>query len=259
MKKLITYVLGGITLLYLASCTTLAMLQQNFLYFPTPEIERTDVEKLRLANDGTGINVWKVASNNSRAIIYFGGNAEPVSRNIDPFRKYLPGYDIYLLNYRGYGGSDGRPSEGVLYSDALMVFDQLSGDYEKISIVGRSLGSGIATYVASRREINGLALITPYDSIENVAREKFPIFPVSMLLKEKYNSIGRTHLISAPTLIITAESDGVISKRRSDALTESFTQNLLTTATIEKTTHLTVSRPQRFWEVFSAFFKIQES
>lgn len=241
-------------LLYVGSCTTLFTFQKNFLYFPTAEIERSDVEKIQLSNQDINLNVWKIAPGNRKAIIYFGGNAEPVSKNIDPFREYLSGFDIYLLNYRGYGGSDGSPSEVAFYDDAIKLYDHISSDYDSISIIGRSLGSGVATYVASQRPTERLALITPYDSIENVAQEKFPIFPVSLLLTEKYNSAGRAHLISSPTLIITAEHDRVIPARRTMSLSDAMDPRLLTTVVIEGTNHLSVSQPQSFWNAFSTFF-----
>ena len=258
MNKLIRYSAIGILFLYVASCTTLFTFQKNFLYFPTAEIERSDVEKFQLSNQDISLNVWKVASDNRKAIIYFGGNAEPVSNNIDPFRVYLSGYDIYLLSYRGYGGSDGKPSETGFYDDAIKLYDFVSTDYDSVSIIGRSLWSGVATYVASQRPTERLALITPYDSIENVAQEKFPFFPVSLLLTEKYNSVGRAHLISAPTLIVTAEHDRVIPARRTMPLSDAIDPRLLTRTIIKDTNHLTVSRPQSFWDVFSDFFEAQE-
>lgn len=254
MSKLILEILTGVAVFYIVCCAALYAMQNRLLYHPTPDVRREGAEKLRLKNDGVAISIWKASSNNPRAVIYFGGNAEDVSQNIAPFRQTLSGYDIYLVNYRGYGGSEGKPSEAALYEDALMVYDHLKDDYEAISIIGRSLGSGVATYVASRRDVERLALISPYDSIVNVAREAYPIFPVSLLLRDKYNSAARAHLISAPTLMIIAENDEIISRRRSEALAEKFDPAQLQKTVIPGTNHQTVAGPPQFWEKLAAFF-----
>ena len=255
MGKLVLSILIGAAVFYIVCCAALYAMQGRLLYFPTLEVNRSDAEKLRLKNDGVAINVWKLSSNKSRAVIYFGGNAEDVSNNLAPFRSALPDYDIYLVNYRGYGGSEGTPSEAALYSDALMIYDHLKGDYESVSIIGRSLGSGVATYIASRRDIERLALISPYDSIENVAQKLYPIFPASLLLRDKYDSASRAHLIAAPTLMLIAEHDEVIARSRSEALAEKIDPALLHKAVIPGTSHNTVSAPRRFWEALSAFFE----
>ncbi len=255
MLKMLTYALLGGLLVYLAVCAVLYTQQRNFLYFPTPEVQRDDAQAIYLANDIANVKIWKVASGNRKAIIYFGGNAEEVSRNIQPFAAHLPGYDFYFMNYRGFSGSTGAPSETALYIDALSLYDHIAGEYETISIVGRSLGSGIATYVAANRTIERLALITPYDSIVSVAQSKFPLVPGSLLLHDKYDSAGRAGDISAPTLIITAEKDGVIPKRFTDNLVRAMTNAPLEQALIPSTDHLTVSVPAVFWNILRAHFR----
>src|SRR5260370_41081884 len=92
----------------------------------------------------------------SHALIYFGGNAEDVSLNMPSLSAGFPDSAIYLLHYRGYGGSSGRPSEGALFADALTLFDQVHSKHPDVDVVGRSLGSGIAVYVASLRPVTRL-------------------------------------------------------------------------------------------------------
>lgn len=257
-KMLRLFVLGAI-LIYVAACGSLFVLQRSFLYFPTPEIETDTAQAVYLENDLAKIKIWKVATGEKRAILYFGGNAEEVSRNISPFNEYLPGYDFYLMNYRGFSGSTGGPSETALYLDALSLYDLIATDYETISVVGRSLGSGVATYVAANRKIEKLALITPYDSIVNVAQSKFPLIPVPILLIDKYESARRADQILAPTLIITAENDAVIPRRFSDALAASMTSTSVQMTEIPSTHHLNVSSAPVFWEIFGDFFMSPEA
>jgi len=254
MPKLIRRILFGIALVYAGTCVVLATQQQRLLYYPTPEVTRSDAQALLLNSDGVKVKLWKINSNSRHAIIYFGGNAEDVSRNIPRFSEILSGYDFYLVNYRGYGGSEGVPSEGALYADALAVFDFIQDDYDNISVIGRSLGSGVATFLASERKVDHLALITPYDSIENIAQAKFPILPVRFLLKDKYDSAGRAHKVSAPTLIIVAEHDGVIPRRHSDKLASKFKNAPVEHVIIEGSNHLSVSNSVDFWEAISDFF-----
>lgn len=254
MAKFPIFMLFAAALFYVGVCGVLYLLQRSFLYFPTPEVDHTDAEAIYLDNDIARIKIWKAGSGNERAILYFGGNAEQVAQNITPFLEHLPGHDIYLMNYRGYGGSTGAPSETALYIDALALYDHVAEVHESVSIIGRSLGSGIATYVAANRDVEKLALITPYDSIENIAKSTYPLVPVSLLLHDKYDSAALVHRIDSATLIITAENDSVIPKRFTEALIESFDGASLETREIPGTHHQTVSNPPVFWDILGGFF-----
>src|SRR5262249_47205233 len=138
----------------------------------------------------------------SRAMIYFGGNAEDVSLNMPSFSAGLPERALFLLNYRGYGGSSGKPSQDALFSDGLALFDEVHSRYKDVEVVGRSLGSGIAVYVASSRPATRLVLITPYNSVEELAARQFPWMPVRWLLRDKYQSWRFAPHVHAPTLIV---------------------------------------------------------
>ena len=98
------------------------------------------------------------------------------------FPKPLPITPLYLLHYRGYGGSSGSPSEEMISRDAMTLFDQVYATHPHITVVGRSLGSGVAVRLASQRPAARLVLITPYNSLEELAARQFPIFPVKWLL-----------------------------------------------------------------------------
>jgi pimeloyl-ACP methyl ester carboxylesterase len=240
-------------LIYAGLCVFMYVSQRNAIYYPTPEVHQSDAAEVRLESDGESIKIWRLAHGAQDAIIYFGGNAEEVSGNIPDFRSIFPGHNIYLVNYRGYGGSTGSPTESALYTDALAVFDDIQSRYQRISVIGRSLGSGVATYLAALRDVDRLVLVTPFDSVENVAKKALPILPVSILLKDKFDSVGRVSEIQAPVLVVTAEFDEVIPRRHSVALAEAFPDSQVTVETIADTGHNTIGMSPRYANVLSMF------
>ena len=246
-------------LIYVGFCAFIYASQRNAIYYPTPEVHVPEVADIRLDSDGETLKIWHLAyADGSSAIIYFGGNAEEVSGNIPQFRNIFPQHNVYLVNYRGYGGSTGSPSESGLYKDALAVFDEIRSSYTNISVIGRSLGSGVATYLATARDINRLILVTPFDSIENVARNAMPLLPVSLLLKDKFDSIGRVADIDAPVLIVTAENDEIITKGHSDALARAFPESQVTQEVIADTGHNTIEMSPRYSSVLSMFLAARD-
>src|SRR5690606_2752171 len=119
----------------------------------------------------------------SRAVLYFGGNAEDVSRSIALLSRAFPGAAIYAIHYRSYGGSSGTPSESSLVADAMGLFNRVAETHPLITIVGRSLGTGIAIQVAASRQIERLVLVTPFNSMAELAAEHFKLFPVQLILR----------------------------------------------------------------------------
>ncbi len=240
--------------IYAAFCAFMYATQRNSIYFPTTEVHIADVEDMRLASDGETLKIWHLANADvSDAIIYFGGNAEDVSGNIPDYMTMFPRHDVYIVNYRGFGGSTGSPTEAGLYRDALAVFDEIRSRYTDISVIGRSLGSGVATYLAAARDIDNLILVTPFDSLENIAKRAMPILPVSLLLKDKFDSVGRVADITAPVLVVIAENDDIISRQRSDALVAAFPESQVSVDIIADTAHNTVSLSPRYTSVLSMF------
>jgi len=143
-------------------------------------------------------------------LLYFGGNADDATL-FASYVKALRGYDIVSFNYRGYGNSSGKPSEHALFEDALKIYDTYAKN-RKVVIVGRSLGSGVATYVASKRESDGLVLITPYDSIVSMGQQKYPYFPITWLLKHSFETVRYIPSVTAPIAIIEVENDSTIPR-----------------------------------------------
>ena len=237
MKQRLVSLVSTLVLSYLGLCAVLFLLQRSLLYYRTPETESKHANSISLPSNGETIKLWHINNNSPQAIIYFGGNAEDVALNILDYSLLFRNHSVYLVNYRGYGGSTGSPAETGLYLDALAIYDHLQEKHSSISVIGRSLGSGVASYLAAERTVDKLVLITPFDSIENVAKSKFPIFPISLLLKDKYKSIDRVDKIKASTLILIAERDEVIPRRSSKKLAAAFPASQVTITTVENAMH----------------------
>lgn len=237
MKSTLTTML----LIYLGFCLLLFMLQRKFLYFPQPSGAVNGMIEISFTTDGVQLNGWVVNEGQAKALIYYGGNAESIENNITFFETVLPSYSVYLIPYRGYGNSTGSPSEAHLYHDALYIFDHVKVNHQQISLMGRSLGSGVATYVAVNRQVEKLLLVTPFDSIVNLASNIYWMFPVSLLIQDKFQSINRVKNITAPTYIFVAEKDRVIPRARSDQLIAQFTEQLADSIVVSGAEHNDIS------------------
>jgi pimeloyl-ACP methyl ester carboxylesterase len=252
MLKLAASFLLFFALLYAGACAYLFVNQRAFLYLPTAETRIPGVQSLNLATAGASLKIWRIGSGEP-AVIYFGGNAEDVAFNIPQFTEFFRERSVYLVNYRGYGGSTGKPTEAHLFADALAVYDAVRAQHQSISVIGRSLGSGVAVYLASVRPVAKLVLITPYDSILNIARRNFPTFPVSLLLQDKFESAARAGAISAPTLVMLAHHDEVIPRANSEALIAALSQAPVKVEVISNSDHNSISADGRYWKRVQEF------
>lgn len=233
--------LTAILLLYIIFCVLLFVWQRKFIYFPQPPAAVEGVTEIRFETDGEQLNGWVVNEGSAKALIYYGGNAESIENNIAFFEALLANYSVYFIPYRGYGNSSGEPSEAHLYHDALYVFDRIKVNHQQISLLGRSLGSAVAIYVATNRQVEKLILVTPFDSIENVAKSVYWMFPVSLLIQDKFQSIKRVQNITAKTYIFTAENDRVIPRARSEQLIAQFTDQLVESTLVRGADHNDIS------------------
>lgn len=235
-------------------CAYLFAAQDTLLYFPTAEVHSDDAEALGFENDGETLKVWKVGEGRN-ALLYFGGNAENVAYGAEEFAGLLPDTAVYLHNYRGYGGSSGEPDEAAFYSDAVVLFDRLSERHAEISVIGRSLGSAVATWLAAKRPVSRLVLVTPFDSIASVAKEIYPLAPVDLLLRDQYRSIDYVPEITAPVLVLVADDDRVIPYRNTMALVSRFPPSQLRVRTISNSNHNTISRSPAYVEALREFLQ----
>ncbi len=242
--------------------------QESMIFFPQrisqselTEINRQheDVEDISLkTRDGLIIRGWIVTNphaEKSPLILYFGGNAEEVSYLIRESDKF-GGWSLALMNYRGYGLSEGKPGENALLDDALTIYDYFSHredvDPERILVMGRSLGSGVAVYLAQQRQVTGVILVTPFDSMTSVAREKFPWLPVSLLLKHRFDSLSRAASIKAPLLALAAKEDMIVPPSHAKRLVDKWGgQSKL--VVLEGVDHNTVDSNPQYWKMIKDY------
>jgi hypothetical protein len=247
------------SLLVTAAVVGLALLawlyatQRAQIYFPTPAVDHAAAQALWVESQGERIKVWAVVRSGSRALLYFGGNAEDVAGNVELFVEAFPDRSLYLVNYRGYGGSSGRPSESGLVADALAVFDRVQRQHAEVAVMGRSLGSGIAVQLAAVRPVERLVLVTAFDSLVNVAREYFRWLPVGLLMRDRYESARRAPSVSAPVLVIIAGEDEIISRERSDALVAAFAPAQVRVVVVPAVGHNTLDLSPLYLEAVRAF------
>lgn len=208
--------------LYLAICALMFLTQRSQVYFPVREQSAPGALPLRIDVPGARLKVWKMERPGRPALLYFGGNAEDVGASVGRFAARLPGLSHYFVNYRGYGGSTGKPSEAALVADAVALYDRLRSRHPGVSVLGRSLGSGVAMQLAARRPVERLVLVTPFDSLVNVARAHIRWLPVGILMLDRFDSARQAPAITAKTLVVIAEADEVIPRTNSEALVRAF-------------------------------------
>jgi uncharacterized protein len=190
-------------------------------------------------------------------VFYFGGNAEEVSVNLADFSSRLSANAV-LVNYRGYGQSDGSPTEERLKADALAIYDHMSVQYHldpaRCAAWGRSLGSSMAAYLALERGLGKLILTCPFDSIQAVAGAYYPSWLVNLVLEDRHRTIDFAHRITSRTLVLVAPDDEVIPFR--------YTQNLYDSLTCPKQLvpvhgagHNTISAFAAYFDAVNTFLK----
>lgn len=222
---------------FAALCALLYLLQERLIFLPRQLSEGTrnalrelpGITEIEVrAGDGTRLHGWlrhgAEEADRPGLVIYFGGNAEEVSGQVFEADALAP-WSLAAFNYRGYGLSEGRPSESALVADAVVVFDRLAArgdvDPDRIVVFGRSLGSGVAVQLAEARPVRGVLLVSPFDSLRSVGQRHYPFVPVGPLLRHPFDSLARAPSIRAPLLVIAGERDRIVpsihSKRLFDA------------------------------------------
>ena len=237
---------------YITIGVLLYSFQDRLLYHPTPNI-KIDYPQLILQRDGAKVVVHVLNEGHKNAILYFGGNGESMAQSADYIAKQFPEFTCYLMDYRGFGSSTGKPSQEAIFSDALALYDRVKQRHKRISIGGRSLGSGVAVYVASQREVSKLALITPYDSIKDVAQGRYPMYPASLLLKDTYDSLHFVPTIKAKTFIVLAQNDKVIPRKYSQKLIDAFKKEQVKIDIIQNRGHIDISSDERYYKIMQDF------
>ena len=270
MKTSIPNLLLLLFVLYFGTLAFLYFKQDSFIFFPTGIskskeflLQQFSHYEVNINHDGLNLHGWFInreMSSEHPLIIYYGGNAEDVSNNLFDLEKYEK-ESLLFMNYRGYGKSTGNPSQANIFSDALFIFDHFSDTYSipstNIILMGRSLGTAVATYVAKLRNIKAVILISPFDSLVNIAKEHYPVFPVKLLLKHPFESVQIAQEITSPMITIIAGQDRIISNERSVALVEHWggESNYVI---IKDADHNTISIYPQYWDILRIFLSEME-
>ena len=210
IKKIIGRIFLNLLLIYSLLCLSLYLYQRHILFVVQNGPVQTSEKEIVIKNDDISLHGYILNPGAPKALIYFGGNAEMAADNISIYKDLIPELSVYLMDYRGYGLSEGSPSERALFEDGLRIYDHLSTKHEAIFLLGRSLGTGVAIYVASQRQIDKLILVSPFDSIANIAANLYSLFPVSLLIRDPFESWKYAIDVNAETIIFKAQSDHIV-------------------------------------------------
>lgn len=259
----------AISTIYAGLLLLLFFFQENLLFFPQRIWQaqsdslrsRKNTESLEMKmSDGTIVRGWLVKNPSQiplKLLFYFGGNAEELSHMIEDSDKFSDS-SIVLVNYRGYGQSDGKPGEEVLKRDALEIFDEIlkrpDVDPNNVVLMGRSLGTGIATYVAAHRPHAGVILVSPFDNMASVAQRHYPFFPVSLLLRHRFESKKLVPSITSPVLMLIADEDSIVPKSHSRSLAEHWGCKV-DFVEIGKADHNTIGFHPLYWTAIQDFLR----
>lgn len=236
-KRLMAYPILIIAVLVLMALW-LRWREPHMIYYPSRGMDRTPDQLgwkfddvYLAAADGVRINAWFIPAPPSPAsehrspitILFFHGNAGNISHRFDKLAIFRNlGADVFILDYRGYGRSEGVPNESGTYLDAQAAYEHLTNtlDREPRSIVvyGESLGSAVAVDLASKHPVGAVVIEEPFTLIADVGQRMFPFLPVRLLVRNQYNTLSKISRIHAPLLIFHSRDDEYFSMRHAERL-----------------------------------------
>jgi uncharacterized protein len=213
-----------LTVGYLGVCGFMYVRQREIVYCPQDTHVDASQTDFALVRDGITLRGWVVNPGQAQALLYFGGNAEPVQVNRERFASWFPRHTVYLMAYRGFGASEGTPTEAGLTGDALALFDHVQYQHPntRIDVMGRSLGSGVAAHLAAKRPVQRLALVTPYDTLAHVGQAHYRWLPVHLLARDRYDSVSHLSGYRGRLLVVRAGQDTVIPPANTQRLIDSL-------------------------------------
>jgi fermentation-respiration switch protein FrsA (DUF1100 family) len=206
---------------YAVLATVIYVAQRSLMYFPDTahvvpaEAGLPEAEEVPLtAADGVHVAAWHVPPRDAKpVIVYFHGNGGALRFRVARFRRLIAdGVGLVALEYRGYGGSAGSPSEQGLIADAQAAYRFAAGRYppQQLVLWGESLGSGVAIAIAAERPVGRVILEAPFTSAVALGARHYWYLPVSLLMKDQFRSDLRIGKVTAPVMIMHGVHDRVV-------------------------------------------------
>jgi len=227
---MLTLLLLGATI-YGILCLALFIFQPRLVFFPikamaaTPAAMDLTYEELLLdTGTGTSLHGWYLPGReNAHTLLFLHGNAGNISHRLDSLRLFNSlGLNVLIFDYSGYGQSGGTASEQQTYADARVAWNYLTQTRAvpagQIVIFGRSLGAGVATWLATEETPGALVLESAFTSVPELARKYYPIFPVRWLARIRYDNASRLPTVRCPVLIVHSRDDEIVPFAHGEAL-----------------------------------------
>jgi fermentation-respiration switch protein FrsA (DUF1100 family) len=231
VRNLMIIALGAVTI-YAALCAGLFLAQWRLVYLPSRQVLATPAarglafEDVWLEAEGERVHGWYLpGALGSKTVLFFHGNAGNIGDRLDSLAIFAElGLSVFIIDYRGYGLSDGAPGEAATYADARAAWEHLVHAREvapeDIVIFGRSLGGGVAAWLAERVEAGGLILESSFTSVPDLAARMYPLFPVRWLARIRYDTRARLPRVGCPVLVAHSPDDELVPYAHGQGLFE---------------------------------------
>ncbi len=228
MGHAVLKIVAAIAVVYVLVGLLLYFRQSAYIYFPARTVRQTPAaiglayEDVRLkAEDGATIAAWFVQApaganaENRPVVLFCHGNAGNIGDRLNTLRTFVSlGLDVLIFDYHGYGESEGKPGENETYLSALAAWEHLtltrSVPSNRIVVFGRSLGCGVASWLAQHCEPGLLVLESAFESVPAMARKIYPIYPVRLLSRFSYDTLARMEHIRCPVIVAHSREDEMI-------------------------------------------------
>ena len=206
---------------YLLILLFMYIFQRTFMYHPN--VKNTDSTTVQFkykevyieSEKDIKLKSWHSYLNpNKKTILFFHGNAGELGARTYKLNKFNDlDLNFLIISWRGFSGNNGKPTEQGLYKDAQKAVEWLEKkgiNKKDIILYGESLGTGIAVELATKNEYSGIILESPYTSMIDMGKRFYPFLPISVLQKDKYNSLKKLSMIKSPILVLHGKSDTLV-------------------------------------------------
>lgn len=261
-SQVLWMLLLGLVVVYFCFSLLMFLWQERLIFFRQPlALENAALLKnfaCQFLDKDTQIQLhgWCKIISEQPIVIYFGGNGEEVSYSFLHHIEQNWPLSWVFVNYRGYGASDGKPSENALKNDALLIYDAIKKQHPNapIYLIGRSLGTALALHLAARRSVEKLLLITPFDSVAAIAKRRYPYLFIDFLLRHPFRTLDDAAVIQTPTFVFLAEEETITPYDNSLTLVKALPNCQKVLFILGSDHHSIASIPGYFQELANVFF-----